>query len=72
VARYDRVYYLHHNDYSTVIVDFAARNPATISGASATPSSLQNNTSVFVFGGLAAIAVLAAGSYFFIRKKKAD
>jgi LPXTG-motif cell wall-anchored protein len=72
IARYDRVYYLHHNTYPTLITDFAGRNPATISGASVTPSSSQNNSSVFVLAGLSAIAVLAAGSYFFIRKKKAD
>lgn len=65
-ARYDYIC----TKYSAAS-NFAYRS---IAGRSAQTVAAQNsdNSSTLVLGGLAAVAVLAAGSYFFVRKKRVD
>lgn len=75
VTRYDYILVNHQNyvytDNVSKFSNFANRTISGYSGASVVlPSS--NSSSTLVLAGLAAIAVLAVGSYFFIRKKKTD
>lgn len=50
----------------------ALYNAAHSSGAATVNSANNDSGSTLALGGLAAVAILAAGSYFFVRKKKAD
>jgi hypothetical protein len=60
--------------YPTAFQRWANWKTANNAGQSTPLASVQKNDggSTAVLGGLALLAVLAAGSYFFIRKKKAD
>jgi hypothetical protein len=58
---------------TTYLSNWASRTINTFTPGSAKISlSSTDSASALVLGGLATIAVLAAGSYFFIRKKKVD
>jgi LPXTG-motif cell wall-anchored protein len=61
-----------YNPSNATISNFMQRTISGVSSAALVTSTSGDSSSTLVLGGIAAIAVLAAGSYFFIRKKKAE
>jgi LPXTG-motif cell wall-anchored protein len=56
---------------SVTAVNFIGRTVTPLSGAAKIASVSSDSSSTLVLGGIAGVAVLAAGGYFFVRKKKA-
>jgi len=68
-------YGYYENNASAYLSNYAGRTITTFANANtASPVGIASNdsSSTLVLGGLAAAAVLVAGSYFFVRKRKAN
>ena len=67
--RYDLIYNRYYAANSN-ITNFAARTITASTPAASVEPSVNDSSSTLVLGGLAGVAALAAGAYFFVRKKK--